>query len=130
MARDVEARKPPMLLCMGLKICLDEDFYGLLAGVHFHSDRCVAKIYLMATTVLPSNNRMCHFPLPLKAWRNRKQRALDSRISFESQKHRCCHPQQRTTDLRSQSPSGKRASPMKECSARYHASLVQELNAE
>ena len=53
-----------MLLCMGLKICLDEDFYRFLAGVYLHSDRCVAKIYLMATTVLASNNRMRHF-LPL-----------------------------------------------------------------
>ena len=53
-----------MLLCMGLKICLDEDLYRFLAGVHFHSDRCVAKIYLMATTVLASNNSVRHF-LPL-----------------------------------------------------------------
>jgi hypothetical protein len=61
MAWDVDYRKPPMLLWMGLKIRLDEDLYGLLAGVHFHSDRCVAKIYLMATTVLASNNRVRHF---------------------------------------------------------------------
>jgi hypothetical protein len=61
MAWDVDYRKPPMLLCMGLKIRLDEDLYGLLAGVHLHSDRCVAKIYLMATTVLASNNRVRHF---------------------------------------------------------------------
>jgi hypothetical protein len=64
MAWNVDYRKPPMLLCIGLKICLDEDLYGLLAGVHFHSDRRIAKIYLMATTVLPSNNRVRHV-LPL-----------------------------------------------------------------
>jgi hypothetical protein len=46
-AWEVECRKPPVLLCMGLKICLDEDLYRFLAGVHFHSDRVVAKIYLM-----------------------------------------------------------------------------------
>jgi hypothetical protein len=57
-AWDVEDRKPPMLLCMGLKICLDEDFHGFLAGVHFHSDRVIAKIYLMPTTVLASNISM------------------------------------------------------------------------
>ena len=64
MAWDVEYRKPPMLLCMGLNIRLDEDLYGSLAGVHFHSNRCVAEIYLMPTTVLPSNNRVRHV-LPL-----------------------------------------------------------------
>jgi hypothetical protein len=53
-----------MLLCMGLKICLDEDLYRFLAGIHFHSDGCLAKIYLMPTTVLPSNNRMRHFLTP------------------------------------------------------------------
>ena len=54
-----------MLLCMGLKICLDEDLYRFLAGIHFHSDRVVAKVYLMPTTVLPSNNRMRHFLTPI-----------------------------------------------------------------
>ena len=64
--------KPPMLLCMGLQICLDENLYGFLAGVYLHSDRCVAKIYLMATTVLASNNSVRHFP-PL-----RRLRSVDS----------------------------------------------------
>jgi hypothetical protein len=67
MTWEVECRKRTMLLWMGLKICLDEDFYGFLAGVYLHSDRCAAKIYLMATTVLASNNRVRHFPPPLKA---------------------------------------------------------------
>jgi hypothetical protein len=49
---------------MGLKICLDEDLYRFLAGVHFHSDRVIAKIYLMPTTVLASNNGVRHFPPP------------------------------------------------------------------
>ena len=66
MARDVDYRKPPTSLGEGFKIRLDEDLYGLLAGVHFHSDRCVAKIYLMATTVLASNNRMRHILSPIE----------------------------------------------------------------
>jgi len=65
MARDVEYRKPPTPLCMRFKICLDKDLYGFFAGVHSHSDRCVAKIYFMTTTVLASNNRMRHFPAPI-----------------------------------------------------------------
>jgi hypothetical protein len=64
-AWEVECRKPPMLLCMGLKICLDEDLYRFLAGIYFHSDRVVAKVYLIPTTVLPSNNRMRHFLTPI-----------------------------------------------------------------
>jgi hypothetical protein len=60
MAWDVEYRKPPVLLRMGLKIRLDEDLYGLLAGLHFHSDRCILEIYLVATTVLSSNNCVRH----------------------------------------------------------------------
>ena len=39
-------------LCMGLKICLDEDLYGFLTGVHFHSNRVVAELYL-------SDDRSC-----------------------------------------------------------------------
>ena len=62
---DVEYRKPPTPLCMRFKICLDKDLYGFFAGVHSHSDRCVAKIYFMTTTVLASNNRMRHFPAPI-----------------------------------------------------------------
>ena len=58
MAWDVEHRKPPTPLCMRFKISLDKDLYSFLAGIHFHSDRCVAKIYFMTTTVLASNNRM------------------------------------------------------------------------
>jgi Putative transposase len=50
MARDVEYRKPPTPLCMRFKICLDKDLYGFFAGVHSHSDRCVAKIMSMSYT--------------------------------------------------------------------------------
>jgi hypothetical protein len=66
MARDIEDRKPPMSLRVRFKICFHKDLYSFLAGIHFHSDRCIAKIYFMTTTVLASNNRMRHFP-PLSA---------------------------------------------------------------
>jgi hypothetical protein len=83
-----------MLLCMGLKICLDEDLYRFLASVHFHSDRVVAKIYLMPTTVLASNNGIRHLlPLsvtnivqafkarPAPSQKNRREKRNDPRVN-------------------------------------------------
>lgn len=37
---------------MRLKIYLDEDLYGFLAGIHLDFDRRILKIYLMAPTIL------------------------------------------------------------------------------
>ena len=60
-AWDVDYRKPPSLFRRGFKICLDEDFHSLLAGINFDADRRVAKIDLMSATVLPTDNCMGHF---------------------------------------------------------------------
>src|ERR1700730_9076049 len=61
MARDIKYRKPSMLFCMRLKICLGEDLYGFLAGIHLDFDRRILKIYLMALTIFSANDRMRHF---------------------------------------------------------------------
>jgi len=45
---------------MRLKIRLDKDLDGFLAGVHFDADRCIAEIDLVPATALPSDNRVRH----------------------------------------------------------------------
>jgi hypothetical protein len=64
MARDIEDRKPPPLFRMRLKVCLDEYLHRFLAGVHFDPERRIAKINLVAATVLSSDNRVRHDLLP------------------------------------------------------------------
>jgi hypothetical protein len=63
-ARDIEDRKAPPLFRMRLEVCLDEYLHRFLAGVHFDPERRIAKINLVATTILSSDNRMRHDLLP------------------------------------------------------------------
>ena len=44
---DVENRKPPPLFRVRLEIRLDKDLNGLLAGMHFDADRCIAEIHFI-----------------------------------------------------------------------------------
>jgi hypothetical protein len=57
---DVENRKPPPFLRVRLEIRLDEDLDGLLAGVYFEADRCIAEIHFMSATALSTNYGMRH----------------------------------------------------------------------
>jgi hypothetical protein len=57
---DVENRKTPPFLRVRLEIRLDEDLDGLLAGVYFEADRCIAEIHFMSATALSTNYGMRH----------------------------------------------------------------------
>ena len=65
MARNVDYRKAPPLFRMRLKICFDEYFDRLFAGVDFNANWCVTKIHFVSTTILSSDDGVRHFsPAP------------------------------------------------------------------
>jgi hypothetical protein len=45
---------------MGLKIGLDENLDGLVAGVNFDADRRIPEIDFVPTTIVSTNNRVRH----------------------------------------------------------------------
>jgi len=50
---------------MGLKICLDKNLDGLVAGVDFDADRCIAEIDFVSATNLSPDDRVRHLrPAP------------------------------------------------------------------
>jgi len=55
-ARDVEKGEAPTLLRMSLYVRLDENLDGLLAGINLHTNRRVAKIDLVPSSVGSSND--------------------------------------------------------------------------
>jgi hypothetical protein len=57
MARHVNNYEPPSFFCMRLVIRLDEDFDGFLAGVNFDAHRRIAKIHLVSTAILPTDDQ-------------------------------------------------------------------------
>jgi hypothetical protein len=58
---DVEKDEAAAFLGMGLKIGLDKNLDGLVAGVNFDADRCIAEIDFVPTTIVSTNNRVRHF---------------------------------------------------------------------
>jgi hypothetical protein len=58
---DVEKDKAAAFLGMGLKIGLDKNLDGFVAGVNFDADWCVAEIDFVPTTIVSTNNRVRHF---------------------------------------------------------------------
>jgi hypothetical protein len=50
---DVENREPSAFFRIGIEICLNKKFDGLVAGVDFDADRCIAKIHLVSATIFP-----------------------------------------------------------------------------
>ena len=50
-------------LGMGLKIGLDENLDGLVAGMDFHAYRCIAEIDFVPTTIVSANDRVRHLGL-------------------------------------------------------------------
>jgi hypothetical protein len=63
---DVEQSEASASLRMGLKIGLDKDLDGFVAGVNFDADRGIAEIDFVPATIVSTNNRVRHFgPAPL-----------------------------------------------------------------
>jgi hypothetical protein len=58
---DVEYREATALLRMGLEICLDKNLDGLIAGVDFDADRCIAEIDFVSATILSPDDRVRRF---------------------------------------------------------------------
>ena len=64
-ARDVENRKAPTLLWKRLEIRLDENLDCLFTGMNLDTNWCIAKVNLMASSVLSSNDGVGHYLLAL-----------------------------------------------------------------
>jgi hypothetical protein len=60
-AGNVEKRKAPTFLREHLEIRLDENLDGLFAGINLDTNGRVAKVDLVASTVLSSNNGVGHY---------------------------------------------------------------------
>ena len=60
LAGKVEKGKAPTLFRKRLEIGLDENLDGLVAGMNFDTNRCVAKVNLVAASVLSSNDGVRH----------------------------------------------------------------------
>jgi hypothetical protein len=60
MAGNVDYRKAPPLFRMRLKVCLDEYFDRLFAGVDFNADRRIAKIHFVSATILSPDDGVRH----------------------------------------------------------------------
>jgi len=59
-AGNVGKGEAPTLFRERLGIRLDESLDGLVAGVNLDTNRCVAKVNLVASSVLPSNDGVGH----------------------------------------------------------------------
>jgi hypothetical protein len=59
-AGNVEKREAPTLLRERLEIRLDENLDGLFAGINLDTNRRVAKVDLVASSILSSNNSVGH----------------------------------------------------------------------
>jgi hypothetical protein len=60
---DVENREAAAFLRMGLKICLNKNLDGFIAGVDFDADRCIAEIHFVSATILSPDDRVRHLRL-------------------------------------------------------------------
>jgi len=61
-AGNVQKREAPTLFWDRGKIRFDEYLDGLVAVINLDTNRCVAKVHLMASSVLPSNDGVRHRP--------------------------------------------------------------------
>jgi hypothetical protein len=59
-AGNVEKGEAPTLLRERLEICLDVNLDGLIAGINLDTDRSVAKVNLVASSVFSSNDSVGH----------------------------------------------------------------------
>jgi hypothetical protein len=67
-AGNVDCREAPPLFGMRLKICLDEYFDRLFAGVDFNTNRRITEIYFVSATILSPDDGVRHFrPAPDKS---------------------------------------------------------------
>jgi len=48
---------------MGFKICLNKNLDGLVAGVDFDADRCIAEIDFVSATIISPDDRVRHLLL-------------------------------------------------------------------
>jgi len=69
-AGNVEKGEAPTLLRERFEIRLDENLDGLFAGINLDSNRRVAKVHPMASSVRSSNDGVGHYRLALRnRWR-------------------------------------------------------------
>jgi hypothetical protein len=54
---DVENREASAFLRMGFKICRDKNLDGLVAGLDFDRDRCIAEIDFVSATIFSPDDR-------------------------------------------------------------------------
>ena len=62
---DVENGEAAAFLGMGLKICLNKNFDGLVTGVDFDADRGIAEIGFVSATIVSPDDRVRHLRLPV-----------------------------------------------------------------
>src|SRR5271156_2841833 len=64
---NVENGKAPTLLRQRLEIRLDKNLNRLFAGINLDTNRRIAKVHLVASSVLSSNDGVGHYRLALRA---------------------------------------------------------------
>jgi hypothetical protein len=67
MARNVEKSDAPTLLRERLEVRLNEYLDGLLTGVNLNANRRIAKVNLVASSVLSSNDGVRHYDIGFDA---------------------------------------------------------------
>ena len=67
-------REAPTFLREHLGIRLNENLDGLFAGINLDTNRRVAKVNLVASSILSSNNRVGHFGLFVRDQRQHQRR--------------------------------------------------------
>src|SRR5205085_12455878 len=90
-AANVEKCEAPTLLWERLEIRLDENLNGLFAGINLDTNGRVAKVDLVASSVLSSNNGVGHHRLGLNGsgrWTHRGQGRNDLRLGSRDLKRR------------------------------------------
>jgi len=68
-AGNVDKREAPTLLGERLKIRLDENLHGLFAGINLDTNRCVAKVDLVPSSVRSSYDGEGHYRLAFRGRR-------------------------------------------------------------
>jgi hypothetical protein len=68
-AGNVENGEAPTLLCERFEIRLDENLDGLFAGINLYTNRRVAEIDLVSSSILSSNDGVGYYPLAFRGRR-------------------------------------------------------------
>src|SRR5271169_3482397 len=90
-AGNVENGKAPTLLRQRLEICLDKNLDRLFAGVNLNTNRRIAKVHLVASSVLSSNDGVGHCPVWPENFKSRPKPRSISAPGDAGRPLRCCH---------------------------------------